>query len=153
MGKPIDAIRWPWLVALLLGAVSPLVLNVALLDLVAISPIAETVQRWDLFPERASFLGVVRILTGVTLGFIVAVIFGLPLGFIGRRSVGVVILLFIIATLGASLIWHLSNARGLAGFIEQWSWPEMWLSLFAVGLVAFFVSRYRSSSQVQRVAP
>jgi hypothetical protein len=153
MGTPTDGIRWPWLVALLLGAVSPLVLNVAILDLVAISPIAETVQRSGLFAERASFLGVVRILTGVTLGFIVAVVFGLPLGFIGRRSVGVVILLFTIAALGASVIWHLNHAWKLAGFIEQWSWPEMWLSLFAVGLVAFFVSRYCSSSRVHHVAP
>ena len=153
MTTPGHELRWPCLVALLLGALSPLVVNVVLVQVVQIVHLPETLLRSGLFTDRASFIGAVRILNGVFLGLIIAVVFGVPLGVIARRRVGVVMFVFAVAMLGASLVWHLNHEWGLASFTQQWLLPEMWLSLFAVGLIALFVSRYRSGAKVAHVAP
>jgi hypothetical protein len=145
----------PWLLIFALAAVSPLFINVALIELVGLTtrPMAHAMLR--IFTEHDSFMGVMRVLNGLFLGTLIAVAFGVPLEFLLGRQPLVRSIAFVVGVLVASVVLHLSHKRfgGVAGFIQQWSWPEMWLYMLAACIVAAFLSKALSRRAVHRVTP
>jgi hypothetical protein len=127
-----------WLVALLLAAASPLVLNVALFEVARITsaPMSNAVLHSGFKFNYSSFITVMRVLNGLLLGTVIAFTFGLPLGLAAKSRITTSFLVFVVGVLVASLIWHSFQPWGVAGFTDQWSVPEMWLSLIGVGAVA-----------------
>lgn len=130
--------RRSWLVALLLAAASPLVLNVALFEVARITsgPLSNVVLHSGIKFDYSSFITVMRVLNGLLLGTVIAFTFGLPLGLSAKHRMTTSFLVFFVGVFVASLIWHSLHPWGVAGFIDQWSVPEMWLSLMAAGAVA-----------------
>jgi hypothetical protein len=144
-----------WLLIFLLAATSPLFINVVLVEIVSITspPMARTVLESGLFPEKDSFLTVMRVLDALFVGTLIAVTFGLPLAFLVESHLWVRCVIFVLGVIAASAVWHLSQEWGLAGFIAQWRYPEVWLSIVAACGVAALVSRARSRHQFRHVAP
>ena len=137
---------YAWLGIFALAAVSPLFVNVALVELVSITsyPTARAVLRSGVFTEHDSFIGAVRVLSDLFLGVLVTFAFGLPLGFLVDHHTWARYLAFVFAVVAASTIWHLNNKWGIGGFIQQWHKPDWWVIILATCGVAALVSRARS---------
>ena len=153
----MDIVRIPrsLILAFLLGAVSPLVMNVALIEFVRVTgfPLATAVLHSGLFVEHSSFIGAMRTLNGLVLGALMAVLLGIPLAFVAKQRLLIHWFIFAIAALAASALWHLNHQWGIAGFLGQWSHPEMWLSLLGIGVVAALSSNLRARRGAEHVAP
>jgi hypothetical protein len=137
---------YAWLSVFALAAVSPLFVNVALVEVMSITgqPMVRAVLQIGLFTEHDSFIGAMRVLNGLFLGVLVTFAFGLPLGFLVDRHTWARCLAFVFAVVAASAIWHLSQKWGIGGFIQQWNYPEWWVIMLATCGVAALVSRARS---------
>jgi len=150
----VPVLRRSYLFAFLLGAASPLFINVALIEVVRVIgfPVASAVLHSGLFTDHPSFISATRTLNGFLLGGLIAVVFGVPLALVAKRRVLTPWLVFVVGVLVASAILHLTQQWGISGFIDQWRYPEMWLSLLGVGVVAALVSRTRRRRETQHVA-
>jgi hypothetical protein len=137
---------YAWLGIFALAAVSPLFVNVALVDLVSITgyPMARAVLQSGLFTEHDSYIGAMRVLTALFLGVLVTFAFGLPLGVLVDRHTWARCLAFVVAVVAASAIWHLSQKWGIGGFVRQWDYPLWWVIMLATCGVAALVSKARS---------
>ena len=147
--------RRSYIFAFLLGAVSPLFINFALIEVVRLIgfPVASAVLHSGIFVDHSSFIGATRTINGLLLGGLIAVVFGVPLALVAKQRVLIPWLFFVVGVLVASAILHLTQRWGISGFIDQWRYPEMWLSLLGAGIVAALVSRARPRHETQHVAP
>ena len=143
----------PWLFIVALAAVSPLFIIVVLIDIVSFTTLYMGNAVHGLFAEHDPFMLTMRVLNALVVCVVTAVAFGIPLGFLVARQMWARFLTFVLAVVGASAVWYLSDEWDIQGFIELWRYPEMWLSIFAACAVAALVSRVRSRHNGVSVAP
>lgn len=140
-----------WIFIFVLAAVSPLFINVGLIEVASITsePMARAVDNSGLFMEHDSFMAAMRVLNALFFGVLTAVVLGFPLGFLLARHMWPRCVAFVLGVIGASAVWHLNHKWGIEGFIDQWRYPEMWLSIFAACAVATLISRIWSRRGTQ----
>ena len=138
-----------WFLIFLLAAAFPIVVHVALVELVIVTaaPLANAVRASGLATEREAFIGVMRVLNGLLLGILLAIAFGIPLGFLISRQRWLRYAGFVIGVLVASAIWYLLHESGIDEFVHEWRIPEMWLSVLAICGVAALTARLRSRAR------
>jgi ABC-type glucose/galactose transport system permease subunit len=142
-----------WILIFLLAAASPFFINVALLQVVSITTEPMARATLEFFPEHDSFVLVVRVLNALLVGLLIAVVLGIPLAFLVTRQFWVRCLAFVLAVVTASAAWHLNQQWGVAGFVQQWSYTEMWLSILGACAVAALISGASSRHELHRVVP
>jgi predicted outer membrane lipoprotein len=143
-----------WILIFLLAAAFPIFVHVVLVEVVSVTttPLAKAVLASEAFTDRDSFTGALRVLNGLLLGLLIAIAFGVPLAFALKRQPWVRCVIFVLAVLVASAIWHFLRQSGIDTYVHAWRIPEMWLSVLASCAVAILVSKARSRRKSNHVA-
>jgi len=97
--------------------------------------------------DKATVLLIHRIVFAMLSIFALALVFGVPLALSARGSLLYPWLCFILAAFVASYVADPSPPA------PEWSYPETWLTLVAIGLVAWLVRLFLARRVGQHVAP
>lgn len=133
----------PWMLLVVVCAASPLALNVVLTGIVShvAVPLGHALSRAEAFTDHDTYAAAHRVLMGLALVPVMALLLGVPLAFARPRALLPRFLLFALGVLAASAVFHVAYSGSLEGWVAQWLAPEAWLGLAGAGAVAASIVR------------